>query len=50
MPKKKTEVIDFLSAMGRTKHLVKDEYKHIVDAVQAEVDRRWEDLLKENEK
>ena len=48
-PKEKIGVIEFLSAMGRTKHLAKDEYKYIVDDIQAEVDRRWENLLRESE-
>ncbi len=48
MPKEKTDVTDFLGAMGRTKHLVKEEYKYIVERIQAEVDRRWEALLRES--
>lgn len=35
--------------MGRTKHLTRPEYKHIVEAFQAEVDRRWERLKAKHE-
>ena len=41
---KKIPVINWLSAMGRTKHLVKPEYQKIVEEIQSEVDRRWERL------
>lgn len=41
---KKIPVIDWLSMMGRTKHLVKSEYKEIVDKIQAETDRRFDRL------
>lgn len=45
-PKEKLPVIDFLSAMGRTRHLAKEEYKDIVERVQQAVDIKWEELLK----
>lgn len=38
---KKIPVTKWLAMMGRTKHLVKDEYKVIVDDLQGEVDRRF---------
>lgn len=38
---KKIPVIDWLSMMGRTKHLKKEEYKEIVEDLQMEVDRRF---------
>ena len=41
---KKIPVLDWLSVMGRTKHLAKPEYQKIVEEIQAEVDRRWERL------
>ena len=41
---KKLPVLDWLTMMGRTKHLGKEQYKDIVDEIQAEVDRRWERL------
>ena len=41
---KKIPVIDWLSMMGRTKHLVKEPYGEIVKEIQTEVDRRWERL------
>ena len=43
---KKIPVIDWLSMMGRTKHLVKEEYKDVVERLQQETDRRFEDLKK----
>ncbi len=43
---KKIPVIDWLSMMGRTKHLVKDEYRDVVERLQEETDRRFEELKK----
>lgn len=45
-PKEKLPVIDFLSAMGRTRHLAKEEYRDIVEKVQESVDRKWDELLR----
>lgn len=41
---KKTGVSEWLKAMGRTKHLVNGSYDQVVEAIQQEVDRRWERL------
>lgn len=41
---KKIPVLDWLSMMGRTKHLVSPAYKEVTDSIQKEVDRRWERL------
>lgn len=41
---KKIPVIDWLSMMGRTKHLQKEAYAPIVDDIQQEVDRRFTKL------
>lgn len=38
---KKIPVIDWLSMMGRTKHLAKEEYADITNDIQAEIDRRF---------
>ncbi len=46
---KKIPVLDWLSMMGRTKHLVKDEYKMVVESLQEEVDRRFQRLLAKSE-
>ena len=43
---KKIPVIDWLSMMGRTKHLVKEEYRDVVERLQQETDRRFEELKK----
>ena len=42
--KKKILVSDWLTMMGRTKHLAKEEYRSVVESIQTEVDRRWERL------
>lgn len=39
--KKKIPVTDWLKMMGRTKHLVKEEYRPVVDEIQSEIDRRF---------
>lgn len=42
--RKKKPVSDWLSMMGRTKHLVKEEYRDIVADMQTEIDRRFKVL------
>lgn len=46
---KKIPVLDWLSMMGRTKHLKKDEYREVVESLQAEVDRRFQCLVAKSE-
>lgn len=46
---KKIPVIEWLSMMGRTRHLTRPEYKHIIDEFQKEIDRRWERLKAKHE-
>ncbi len=41
---KKIPVAEWLSMMGRTKHLCGDAYGEVRDAIQQEVDRRWKRL------
>lgn len=41
---KKIPVLDWLTMMGRTKHLGKEQYRDVVEEIQTEVDRRWERL------
>ncbi|MBQ2936639.1 MAG: pyruvate synthase [Lachnospiraceae bacterium] len=43
---KKIPVLDWLSMMGRTKHLQKEQYKDVVDRLQQETDRRFYELKK----
>ena len=45
-PKKKLPIEEFLKSQGRFKHLFKPENKHLIEEMQQEVDRRWEELLK----
>ncbi len=44
-PKKKLPIEDFLRPQGRFKHLFKPGNEELLVQFQAEVDRRWEDLL-----
>lgn len=46
---KKIPVLDWLSMMGRTKHLQKEEYKEVVERLQKETDRRFAELKKRAE-
>ena len=46
---KKIPVTDWLSMMGRTKHLVKEEYQDVVAKMQQEIDLRFEELKKRAE-
>ncbi len=43
-PKNKIEVIEFLKAVGRTKHLAKEKYNDIVNIIQKNVDKKWNEL------
>lgn len=43
---KKIPVADWLSMMGRTKHLLKEEYKDVVRCLQEETDKRFSELKK----
>ena len=44
-PKKKLPIEDFLRPQGRFAHLFKPGNEELLAQYQAEVDRRWEDLL-----
>ncbi|NVM04348.1 MAG: pyruvate ferredoxin oxidoreductase [Candidatus Helarchaeota archaeon] len=45
-PKEKKPVEEYLKLQGRFRHLFREENKHIIEEMQAEVDKNWEDLLK----
>ena len=45
-PREKQPVEAWLKRQGRFRHLFRDENRHIIDEMQAEVDRDWERLLK----
>ncbi len=45
-PKKKLPIEEFLRLQGRFKHLFKPGNEYLIEAFQAEVDRRWEELIK----
>lgn len=44
-PKKKLPIEEFLKPQGRFKHLFKKGNEHLIEEFQAEVDRRWNELL-----
>lgn len=44
-PKEKLPVEEWLKRQGRFRHLFRPENRHLLDELQAEVDRRWERLL-----
>jgi pyruvate ferredoxin oxidoreductase beta subunit len=48
-PKEKPPVADWLEKQGRFRHLFKEENRHIIEEIQAEVDRNWQWLLKREE-
>jgi len=43
-PKKKLPVEEYLKVQGRFKHLFLPENRHLIDEIQAEVDKNWEEL------
>jgi len=44
-PKEKLPLKDWLSKQGRFKHLFRPDNEHIIDELQAAVDKRWKNLL-----
>ena len=46
---KKIPVLDWLTMMGRTKHLQKEQYADVVERLQRETDRRFAELKKKAE-
>jgi pyruvate ferredoxin oxidoreductase beta subunit len=44
-PKEKLPIEEFLKPQGRFRHLFSEENKHIIGQLQAEVDRKWKQLL-----
>lgn len=46
---KKLPITDWFAMMGRTKHLIKEEYRPITDEIQAEIDRRFARLKARSE-
>ena len=46
-PREKLPVEEWLKRQGRFRHLFKPQNRYLIDKMQAEVDRRWEDLLKQ---
>lgn len=45
-PKKKLPVEDYLKMQGRFKHLFRPEHEDLIAEIQADVDARWEELLR----
>jgi pyruvate ferredoxin oxidoreductase beta subunit len=45
-PKKKLHVSEYLEPQGRFKHLFKKGNEHLVEEIQKDVDKKWEDLLR----
>ena len=44
-PKKKLPITEFIKGQGRFEHLLKPQNKDILNELQKEVDRRWQELL-----
>ena len=44
-PKEKKPLEDWLKAQARFRHLFEPKNRHIIDELQADVDRRWKELL-----
>lgn len=49
MPKKKKPVAEFYKTQKRFAHLFKPENKQLLDELQANIDKNWDDLLKKSE-
>ncbi|MCL5962386.1 MAG: thiamine pyrophosphate-dependent enzyme [Chloroflexi bacterium] len=48
-PKEKKPLVDFLKPQGRFKHLMDPRNKAVLDRLQAEVDKEWENILRKAE-
>jgi pyruvate ferredoxin oxidoreductase beta subunit len=48
-PKNKLPVVEFLKVQGRFRHLFKKENEDLLVKIQEEVDKRWEELLLQEE-
>lgn len=46
-PREKIPVIEWLKDQGRFKHLLRPENEELLEGIQAEVDRRWNQLLRD---
>ncbi len=45
IPKKKLPIEEFLKPQGRFKHLFNKGNEHLIEAIQADIDNRWQNLL-----
>jgi pyruvate ferredoxin oxidoreductase beta subunit len=45
-PRRKLPITEYLRLQGRFAHLLRPEFQDLVAEIQAEVDRRWEELLR----
>jgi pyruvate ferredoxin oxidoreductase beta subunit len=48
-PKEKRPLIEFIEKQGRFSHLMKEKNKYIIDELQKQVDRDWQELLRKSE-
>lgn len=46
---KKIPLVEWLGMMGKTRHLTKAENKHLVEAAEMEIQRRWTRLKAMND-
>ncbi|MFO7741460.1 MAG: thiamine pyrophosphate-dependent enzyme [Anaerolineae bacterium] len=44
-PREKLPIEEWLKRQGRFRHLFKPQNRHLIDQIQAQIDRRWEELL-----
>lgn len=44
-PRKKLPISEWLKSQGRFSHLLEPDSQHLVDAMQAQVDQEWEELV-----
>jgi pyruvate ferredoxin oxidoreductase beta subunit len=47
-PKEKKQFSEWVAAQGRFRHLLKPDNKQILDDIQANIDKFWEDLQKKS--
>ena len=49
-PREKKSVRDWMKAEGRFRHLFSPQNEHMIDEIQADVDRKWQELLDREER
>ncbi|MBI5206716.1 MAG: pyruvate ferredoxin oxidoreductase [Candidatus Firestonebacteria bacterium] len=48
IPQEKKPILEWVKLQGRFRHLMRDDNKYIIDELQADLDRKWDSLLRKS--